>query len=361
VNLEQQTARKISPTHIPQLDGIRAIAVSIVVAAHMGGREIIPGGFGVTLFFFLSGYLITSLMRMEYMNTGTISVRGFYMRRLFRIMPPLYISMAFVGALIGINMLQHESTPAGIWLQVLFLSNYKNLFGLGDGLPIPLWSLAIEEHFYLIFPFFYMLFLSKKSPAKAAQWCFAICAISLAFRFLTYSISPESMELNYKMSHTRLDSIMFGCSLALWNNPLIDRNAWRPNLKYFAVALALCIFTFVYRDDLFRQTLRYTFQGISLFVIFAYVLRANKWTDLLLCNALTKWVGLLSYSVYLIHVAIIGVIDFKVPDASPILRCTLILALTFGYAYLMHVIVERPLGNLRKKRPAYPRQSVSAS
>ena len=77
--------------HIPSLDGIRGIAALIVFMSHAALPEIFPGAFGVTVFFFLSGYLITTLLRREYASTGKIALKPFYLRRVYRILPPLYI------------------------------------------------------------------------------------------------------------------------------------------------------------------------------------------------------------------------------------------------------------------------------
>ena len=83
--------REAPEMYIPSLDGIRAIAFLFVFIAHAGLDKIVPGGFGVTIFFFLSGYLITSILRLEASRTHKISLRKFYLRRAFRILPPMYI------------------------------------------------------------------------------------------------------------------------------------------------------------------------------------------------------------------------------------------------------------------------------
>src|ERR1700744_3779762 len=85
--------RSPSSTTIPSLDGIRAVSVLIVVLSHAGLGQVIPGGFGVTIFFFLSGFLITTLLLAEYEETGRIDIPKFYLRRVFRLMPPLIISL----------------------------------------------------------------------------------------------------------------------------------------------------------------------------------------------------------------------------------------------------------------------------
>src|SRR3954465_16006288 len=83
---------KVAMPHVPQLDGIRAIAVMLVFLAHGGYGNLVPGGFGGTIFFFLCGYLITSVLRSEDGLTGSVSLKHFYLRRTLRIIPPLFIT-----------------------------------------------------------------------------------------------------------------------------------------------------------------------------------------------------------------------------------------------------------------------------
>ena len=83
-----------STRHIPSLDGLRAISFLLVFAAHSGLEHYVPGGFGVTIFFFLSGFLITTLLRAEYEKNAVISIRHFWLRRTLRILPPFYLVLA---------------------------------------------------------------------------------------------------------------------------------------------------------------------------------------------------------------------------------------------------------------------------
>ena len=94
--------------HIPSLDGLRAVSFSIVFFAHAGLEKWVPGGFGVTVFVFLSGYLITTLMRMEFEKTGTVSLRKFYLRRVLRILPPFYVVLLLATALTALGVLQGD-------------------------------------------------------------------------------------------------------------------------------------------------------------------------------------------------------------------------------------------------------------
>src|SRR5215471_14948655 len=153
---EATTARHES-LYIPSLDGIRACSVMVVFAAHAGLRGLIPGDFGVTVFFFLSGYLITTLLRIEHEQTGAISFRAFYLRRVLRIFPPFYLALGaatLVWVLGGLD--RPPFSVGGLLQQVFFLTNYNILqngwwFGHAPGTFI-FWSLAVEEHFYLAFP-----------------------------------------------------------------------------------------------------------------------------------------------------------------------------------------------------------------
>src|SRR5258708_26476857 len=112
--LEQNAGRVAAaraPFHIPSLDGLRAVSFFIVFAAHAGLDRIVPGGFGVTVFFFLSGYLITTLMRMEAEATGHVSLKNFYLRRALRILPPFYIVLLAATALSELYVLPADLRP----------------------------------------------------------------------------------------------------------------------------------------------------------------------------------------------------------------------------------------------------------
>ena len=226
-----------------------------------------PGALASRSFFFLSGYLITSLLRSEAGMTGEVSLRNFYLRRTLRIIPPLFITYFVVMILCESGLIIDPIHWSRVPSQYLFFSNY-----LGDpqGLPhLAVWSLAVEEHFYLLFPLIFSVLLCKLTGRQAALVCLAVCAVSLACR--TYNVCTlANFDLNYQMSHTRIDSILFGCCLAVWNNPILERGrVYKPTLLHIAAALGILLFCLVIRDERFRESLRYTLQGIALFVLFS--------------------------------------------------------------------------------------------
>src|ERR1700739_2193320 len=120
-NLHRSTnIRKNSNFNIPALDGLRACAILLVFVSHGGLDNLVPGGFGVTVFFFLSGYLITSLLRLEALNSGTISLRAFYTRRVFRIFPPMYLTVALAFIAGSFRILPDRGTPGGMLSAVFY-------------------------------------------------------------------------------------------------------------------------------------------------------------------------------------------------------------------------------------------------
>jgi peptidoglycan/LPS O-acetylase OafA/YrhL len=139
---------------IPSLDGIRALSFLIVFVAHDNFKPV-PGLFGVAVFFFLSGYLITTLMRIEIENTGTISIEGFYLRRAFRILPPFYIVLLLIILVVKAGVLPGYYDSADLTASVLYVTNFWNIYAHPIQMPgfNIFWSLAVEEHFYLVFPF----------------------------------------------------------------------------------------------------------------------------------------------------------------------------------------------------------------
>ncbi|NUT00782.1 MAG: acyltransferase [Sphingomonas sp.] len=345
------TEPSLSFRHIPQLDGIRAVAVLIVMVSHAGLGWVVPGGFGVTIFFFLSGYLITSLLRVEVACNRRVSFGAFYLRRTLRIMPPLYVTIGILTALYLGGVFDERVHGKAIPWDYLFLSNYSHFWGQEGGLPVPLWSLAVEEHFYLLVPAAFAFFMLRGNFRGAALACAILCLVILVLRFLTPFWYGE-VDRNYYWSHTRMDSILFGCILALWNNPLLDKGAWVPRLWQVLVALATLVVTFVVSDETFRFVIRYSLQGAALFVLFSYVLsERSALVNKVLTAPPMLWIGLVSYSLYLCHFAIFETLKLHTA-LNPIAVGIAGMLLALGYGYLMRKFVEAPILSWRKKRAA---------
>ena len=328
---------------IPALDGLRSLAIIIVMCSHVGLQNIMPGQFGVTLFFFLSGYLITTLLRQEIEQNGRIDFRRFYLRRVFRILPPMYITIGFFIVLSLVGLI-HPLSWRGLPFDFLFLSNYFPV----SGMPIGLWSLAVEEHFYIAFPLAMGILALRFSFARSALIFLGVCALVLAVRVWEVHRLSNFESVNF-WTHTRIDSILFGSLLALWNNPVADKKDVLPKgLAGYALAAVLLVPTFVIRDEAFRQTYRYTLQGFGLLVLFNTLIRDRGLASAALNNQLTRWVAAFSYTLYLVHS---GLILVFAPDGQthPLSATLAAFALAFVYAALMYRWVEQPLGRRRRQ------------
>ena len=329
---------------IPALDGFRALAIGMVMLSHVGLERFVPGQFGVTLFFFLSGYLITTLLRREFLRDGTISFRAFYFRRAVRILPPLAFAIALAVAMSLTGLLRPLYYP-GLITDVFFLSNYLPL----SGIPIGLWSLAVEEHFYLVFPAVAFLCFTLRSARSCAIVCATVCIVTLGIRLFEVATLADFADVNF-WTHTRIDSILFGSILACWNNPVIDVEDQLPQ-KWVAytIGAVLLASTFVYRDEAFRQTFRYTIQGIALIFIFNAAIRDTSFARRLLDSAPLRFVALLSYTLYLVHSLMVQAAR---PFASAIgtipAMMGAILA-SFIIAWAVHRLIEHPLGAWRRQ------------
>jgi len=343
--------------HMPSLDGIRAISFLLVFFSHAGLGSLVPGGIGVTIFFFLSGFLITTLMRVEFEKNGSVNFPHFWLRRVFRIFPPFYLVL--LCAAIASLVFDPPGTlywPA-VRAQLLHFTNYWIIWHGYTGQPSGTgvyWSLAVEEHFYLIFPFLYVgMRKLKLSPKGQVNVLWGICALVLLWRCALVFIWHVSTDRTYMGTDTRFDSIMFGCALAVWNNPALDARVLNERRwKFFVVpaALAVLVGCLLYRAPAFRETIRYTLQGVALTLIFTAAIRFNHWLPFRFLNwRPIAFVGVLSYSLYLMHLALVFAAERLLPTTPPILQGLLALCIAVILAWIMYEVVEKPAARWRRR------------
>ena len=350
--------------HIPSLDGFRAVAIMIVFLSHAGLEHVIPGGLGVTIFFFLSGYLITTLLRREMEGTGTISFRQFYIRRAWRIWPAFYLVLATTVFLTRFGSLPGEVEAMPLLSRVLHFGNYYSIFYGEAGVPVGsavYWSLAVEEHYYLVFPFVYywLLRLSEKFNMGAFGTCtilMGLCAAALVWRcILAQGLQPGDLRIMHG-SDTRMDSILYGCLLAIAGNPVLDE--WRLSDRLLKVLLvpagvAALFFTLLYRDPFFRETWRYTLQGIALIPIFTAAIRYPDWLPFKALNTrVFRSLGLISYPLYLVHATVLEAL--KLSGLRPSAQVVLAFAGSCALAAAIHIVIERPLARFRNRPSILP-------
>jgi peptidoglycan/LPS O-acetylase OafA/YrhL len=345
--------------HIASLDGIRAIAALIVFAAHTGLEHLVPGGFGVTVFFFLSGYLITTLLRREYEETGTISLKHFYLRRVYRIFPPLYLVLGILILLALTGVVRNDMDALGIAAQLAHLTNYyvASFPDVNDPMvapfTVPFWSLAVEEHFYLLFPLALLLLLKRNPLSRVAQVLFLVCCAVLLWRCFLVLIMGAGSHYIYHATDTRIDSLLFGCVMGLWLNPALDpapaKIPPRTWVLLCGLGLALLLWSFLDRSTGFRDTFRYSLQGLGLFPLFYCAVRFHDWPVFAWLGIWPmRMLGLISYTFYLSHEACIELAD-RMLNNHGALRALAGFALAVAFSAACYVLVERRFARLRRK------------
>lgn len=340
---------------IPSLDGIRAVAVSLVFFAHEGLDNLVPGGLGVTIFFVLSGYLITTLMRIEHARSGSLSYRDFYLRRLLRLMPPLFIVVTAAGLLALASVIDGSFTPEGLFSALFYLGNYyviaHDFHGMPAGLGV-VWSLAIEEHYYLLYPPLAALLLRFGRVGLSVTALSTLCAAVLAWRYWLVFHGGSQAYLTMA-TDTRVDAILIGCLMALLRNPWLDPvPAPRALIDWGAAGacVAVLLGTLLYRDEVFRLTARYTLQSLAIApLIYLAVARADRLPYRWLNARPLVYVGTISYTIYLSHHLILSGLAKHWPQLGWLWLTLAGAVLTLAVAEPMRRWVEQPCAALRKR------------
>lgn len=340
---------------IPSLDGLRAVSILIVFCAHARLSPLLPGGFGVTIFFFLSGFLITTLFYREVERYGRIDMQAFYLRRFLRLSPPLLVTLAITYVLVALGVFIGRIDGLAITSQVLYFYNYyaayvphatEGAYGLNV-----LWSLAVEEHFYLIFPWLF-LFLLRDRLQLTHLWL--ILGGILIWRWIKLVILGDDPFNIYSTTDTRFDSILYGSVLAIMNARGISARVFpeapRQRNALLLAAAAVLLFCLVWRNEIFRETLRYTLQGIALMPVFYYavtrpdlpVFRPLNWPPM-------QVLGFYSYTIYLAHTVVLGNLSQIYPKGGTIGFALIAGAICLLYAIGLNRFVEQPVRRLRRR------------
>ena len=350
-------------SYIPALDGLRAVAILLVVAAHAGLDRLVPGAFGVTLFFFISGYLITRQLLGTLARSGRIGFGGFYLRRVLRLLPAGLAYVALAGA---VYVALGGRVSAVAWLTAVFYG--ANLFDLWVGYRSTLagvrhpfnilWSLAIEEHFYAVWPLvlaalwrwrFLALGLLGLCVAVLCwrAWLFGHC--TWHFSAVCGRVQPNpAWRYNrlYQGTDTRIDSIAWGAVLAVVEQ---RRPAWAHAAgRLWVCGLLLLAMGFLFRGEFARQVWRTSMQGAGLLLLFpALLYRAGAVGDVLSRPAMLL-IGRLSYSLYLWHWGAFMVAD-RVAGSQRALWLAIGLPLSAAMAVASYRLVEQPMLALRRR------------
>lgn len=350
---------------IPSLDGIRAIAVIVVFVGHgFTVHESFPGHVGVTIFFFLSGFLITTLLRRERDKTGRFSLGKFYLRRALRILPPAYLAIIASLAVVASGVVENTLKPWGVASEFFMFTNYYIAYGDRDGLPpetSQMWSLAVEEHYYLIFPAVVLSLLAMKLSLRTIGWSLlGVSVLVLVWRIYLASGDLDFYRL-YTSTDTRFDILIYGSAMALLLNPVYDDpfpfkrqlTQWTPRLIAPA-AVVIFVAVSIAPSLYFRLVWADVILGLCMVPIFwTIVARPDGPVTALLNNRWVAKLGVLSFSMYLFHRLILKIVGEFI-SVGPVVD-VISLMVTIAVAQLVFVFVEKPCGQLRKKLEAHPK------
>lgn len=348
--------------YITGLDGIRAIAVIMVLAYHLKLALFKSGFLGVTVFFVLSGYLITGILISEVEEEGTIDLKNFWLRRIRRLVPAV-MSMAVVIIFVSavVNRIIFTKGCKDFLASVLGFNNWWQIFNKvsyfeAAGVPSPFthcWSLAIETQFYLIYPLIllgiYKLVKSRGEGRAKRGLLFAgvtllLALISVILMIVLFDPQKDASRVYYG-TDTRAFSLLFGALLAiLWEYRMVPRRlSASVNMVLgsvsFAVLLVMTIAingssNFWYRGG--------QFFGTILTVLMVYAVSGRKTClSRFLSNPVLKWIGDRSYSIYLWHYPIILLISKGIKASWGITLIEIVLSVVL--AELSYRFIETPI------------------
>ena len=340
---------------VPSLDGFRAVCIVMVMSSHFISAELFPGGLGVLVFFVVSGFLITRLLFAELRAAGRISLANFYLRRFFRLYPVIivYTAVVILSFVASSHPVNWYEPVSALFYFANYLYAWRSMTEHAHvtGMPfVTFWSLSIEEHFYLFFPLLFLLTRGKRLVAAMI----ATCVGCLAIRIGIAALRPDWLSSHFfYYSDARLDSIAFGVLLACLCETerfgkligIVER-PW-----VVAGALAGILLCTAIRDDWFRETLRYTILGACATIVLAAVVFSPRYrlVQLVLNWPAVRWIGVLSYSIYVWHTLLPLLVRWYMPALPRGVTAPALFALSVAIAALSYYGIERPAGALRHR------------
>jgi peptidoglycan/LPS O-acetylase OafA/YrhL len=353
-------------TRNTQLDVLRCFAIIGVLIVHtVRFRKptwdlvfVNTGWLGVDLFFVLSGFLISGLMFSEFQRRGTVSLKRFWTRRIFKIWPPLYaLIFLTIPVRIAVNHFHgFRDALKRLLVDIFFLQSYTGC--TWDHC----WSLGVEEHFYILLPLAFWLTLRKtiagdRDPFRWIPWAFIVIAlVELCVRLVTaHFFHPWAYYVNVFPSHLRMDSLFAGVTISYFAHFRKQRFEEFARKYYWALAVAACVFLAVPyapgMPEMWMLTYGYTCFYLSfgaLLIVALHTPIEKAWWPVRSLMASLAYIGTFSYSIYLWHIAWLEMITF-----FGIVQLPIGLAAYYAGAVLVGIaaskLVEVPALRLRDK------------
>ena len=327
-------------SRLPSLDGLRGVSIALVLISHLTGTRGAPafldfredlGNLGVRTFFDISGFLITSLLLDERASTGSISLKKFYLRRMFRIFPASYAYILVIAILswFGIIVLKHNDLLCAATYTVN--NHYDHSWWIGH-----LWSLSVEEQFYLLWPFA-MVFLGTAAALRVAIW--TVIAAPLIRIFLMFFVPSQRVGIG-SIFPTVADAMAVGCILACVREQLILDPRYARFLRspwFVLVPIAVFVLNYPLSAKL-SALVTVSLLNIAIALCIDWCVRTpDGWIGKVLNWRVAVWVGALSYSLYLWQQPFLNRHSNLTINAVPLNLMLAIIA-----AVLSYYLIEKP-------------------
>ncbi len=350
---------------MPGLDGLRAIAVLAVIFFHLGFGWAPGGLLGVGIFFTLSGYLITDILLGQYMRRGAIHLGRFWLGRARRLLPALFLMLLIVLAWVTIfGPAQPDQFRKAVVSAIFYVNNWQQIAAnvsyfarFAPEQPLNhLWSLSVEEQFYIIWPFILLIGLKLVRERqgnglrpKLALWTLGLAIVSSIEMAVLYHPSLDPSRVYYG-TDTRAAGLLFGAALAMvWPSRRLSRKITfqaRRNLDLLGCLGLLVIAIMIWQTGEFSQFLyRGGFVVLSLATVMVLMPLAHpacKLGNVVGCKPL-RWIGVRSYGIYLWQTPVIVLTSPQGPHANDLLRDILQVAAILAISAASWKFVEEPI------------------
>lgn len=357
---DQAAARTEALPHMPQLDAVRTIAIFGVMAWHYVPSALTrEGAQGVTLFFVLSGFLITGILLKcrQYIErdgqSRLFTLRQFYVRRFLRIFPLYYLALAVLW------IIHNPDVRSDFGWHLAYLTNIRISINAAHGRFSDwsighFWTLAVEEQFYLVWPWI-VLFLSRRNLVRAVV--LLVCA-GPAFR-LTASLMRLPIAVTERLPFFSLDALGMGALLAIASEPSYGLVKWLNRVRPFALAVGVVLVCVAIACGIGKHhyTLRNTIYLFGYSLVFGWFVsgaavgfggvvgKVMSWKPIL-------WIGTISYGIYVLHYILRAYWTTPpMPRLHPLLEGLLLGVASIGLAAFSFYAYERPINRLRRFFP----------